>query len=154
VVALAGPRAALPDRPASPAAAGPRYQPLIERFGDGFSALHADGWFAGAGRAAVERLIAGGKLPDALFAANDRLATGALSACLRAGLNVPGDIAIAGFGDDDVSECLTPALTTVAWPLAEFAERSVQLLVGAVDGTDTESERHILPTKLVIREST
>ena len=154
VVALAGPHAALPDRPTSPAEAGPRYQPLIERFEGGFSALHADGWFAGAGRAAVERLIAGGKLPDALFAANDRLAAGAMSACLRAGLNVPGDIAIAGFGDDDVSECLTPALTTVAWPLAEFAERSVQLLVRAVDGADDGTERHVLPTELVIREST
>lgn len=154
LVALTGPKAALPARPTSPAAAGPRYQPLIEEFGKGFASLYADGWEAGAGRAATEKLLATDKVPDALFAASDRLAAGAMSACLRAGLKVPGDIAIAGFGNEDVSECLTPALTTVHWPLRELAQRGVQMLVRTIDAADAEQPRQVLTTELVIREST
>ncbi|MFI7067326.1 LacI family DNA-binding transcriptional regulator [Kribbella sp. NPDC050124] len=154
VVALTGPNAALPARPTSPTAAGPRYQPLIEVFGDGFTSLYADEWEAGAGRAATEKLLAGGNVPDALFAASDRLAAGAMSACLRAGLKVPGDIAVAGFGNEDVSECLTPALTTVHWPLRELARRGVQMLVRTIDDADAEDPRQVLTTELVIREST
>ncbi|WP_327635894.1 LacI family transcriptional regulator [Kribbella sp. NBC_00482] len=154
LVALTGPNAALPARPTSPEAAGPRYQPLIEAFGDGFSAVYADDWEAGSGRAAIERLIAAGNVPDALFAASDRLAAGAMSACLRAGLQVPGDIAIAGFGNEDFSECLTPALTTVQWPLRKLAQRGVDLLVQTVDQPETEPQRQVLASELVIREST
>jgi len=154
LVALAGPNAALPAQPSSPTYAGPRYQPLIEAFGDNFTSLYADQWEAGAGRSAVEKLIATGNVPDALFAASDRLAAGAMSACLRAGLKVPGDIAIAGFGNQDVSECLTPALTTVDWPLDELAQRAVQLLVSTIDGTAPDTPPEILSTDLVIREST
>jgi LacI family transcriptional regulator len=154
IAALAGPNAALPARPAVPASAGPRYQPLIEAFGDDLTPVYADQWDAGAGRTAVEKLLASGNVPDALFAASDRLAAGAMSACLRAGLQVPGDIAIAGFGNQDVSECLTPALTTVDWPLDDLAQRGVQLLVRTIDGTAPDRHNEILPTSLVVREST
>jgi len=154
LVALGGPDAALPARSAPPMAIGPRYRPLLEAFGDNLTTLRADRWDAGAGRAATEKLLATGKIPDVLFAATDRLAAGAMSACLRAGLKVPGDIAIAGFGNEDVSECLTPSLTTVEWPLDELAKRGVQMLVRSIDGSETTWSHDILPTSLIIREST
>ena len=65
-----------------------------------------------------------------------------------------GDIAIAGFGNEDFSECLTPALTTVQWPLRKLAQRGVDLLVQTVDQPETEPQRQVLASELVIREST
>jgi DNA-binding LacI/PurR family transcriptional regulator len=53
-----------------------------------------------------------------------------------------------------VSECLTPALTTVNWSLGELAHRGTQMLVRLIDGSYQVQQRQILTTELVIREST
>ncbi|MBE7218320.1 MAG: LacI family DNA-binding transcriptional regulator, partial [Caulobacteraceae bacterium] len=65
-----------------------------------------------AGAAAANEILADPESCDALFAANDMMALGALSALVRAGVDVPGQVAIGGFDDIPVARMITPALTT------------------------------------------
>jgi LacI family gluconate utilization system Gnt-I transcriptional repressor len=60
---------------------------------------------------------------------SDVFASGALLACQRRGLSVPGDMAIAGFGDYEIAEQLVPALTTVAVPARKMGQVAAQLLL-------------------------
>lgn len=90
-------------------------------------------------------------LPTAIFAANDATAIGAMCALREAGLNVPGDIAMAGFDDIPVAGYVAPPLTTVGVDIAGFGARSLELLLEVL--TRGSERREILPTKLVVRES-
>ncbi len=91
--------------------------------------------------------------PEALFAANDAMAVGALSAFRERGVRVPEDIALAGFDDVPISRYLTPPLTTVKVDLAELGRRAFDMLVTGITDEDFEERHEILPTTLVIRES-
>lgn len=103
------------------------------------------------GMSAARALIAAG-LPDALFAANDMMAIGALQVLRESGLKVPDDIAIAGFDDIPVSRFLDPPLTTVAVPIAEIGRQAVECCLELLGGMQPVSTR-FQPT-LVIRGST
>jgi len=72
--------------------------------------------------------------PDAIFAWNDDFAACALTAAHRRGLDVPGDLAVAGFDDSPLASKVWPPLTTVRQPLAEMAAWAVQTLVRQVRG--------------------
>lgn len=99
-----------------------------------------------AGYAAAARLLAM-KKPSAVFAANDAMAVGALSALRDAGVRVPDDIALAGFDDIPIARFVTPPLTTVSVDIAQLGRRAFDLLI-------SENEQHeILPATLIIRES-
>ena len=71
---------------------------------------------------------------DAIFFCNDDLAQGALFACQRLGVAVPGQLAIAGFNDLPASAHMVPSLTTVATPRYEIGVKSAQMLVGLIEG--------------------
>ncbi len=85
--------------------------------------------------------------PTAVFAANDSMAIGALSAFRDAGLRVPADIALVGFDDIPIARFLDPPLTTVKVPIAELGRRALQLLIGG------EDQPARLNTSLVVRRS-
>ncbi|MCS6849231.1 MAG: LacI family DNA-binding transcriptional regulator [Anaerolineae bacterium] len=89
----------------------------------------------------------------AVFAANDRMAIGAMNHLWRAGRRIPDDISIVGFDDIPVAATTCPPLTTVAPPKADFARVSVSLLIERITAGRTEPFRIVLPTRLVIRES-
>ena len=89
-------------------------------------------------------------LPDALFAANDGMAIGALAAFRAAGLNVPADIAVAGFDDVPFAAYLQPALTTVHVPAVAMGQAAVAALLTP---GGPPPDPHTLPTRLVVRES-
>jgi LacI family transcriptional regulator len=102
----------------------------------------------------TKRLLAAsaGNPPTALVAAGDLIAVGALQAIREAGLHVPGDISVMGFGDFHIAQYVRPALTTVRLPLFELGARAASLLFRHVDGVN----RHqviSLPTELVERDS-
>jgi LacI family transcriptional regulator len=89
-----------------------------------------------------------------VFAANDAMAVGLLSALQEAGLRVPEDIAVAGFDDIPIARFLTPPLTTVRLAIAELGALAVQrLLLALARGEDRERQHEILPTTLVVRGS-
>jgi len=99
-----------------------------------------------AGRA----IVAMKKRPTAVFAANDAMAIGAMSAFREAGLRIPEDIALVGFDDIPIARFLTPALTTVKVPIADLGRRGFQLLVAGEDDARRVAK---LTTSLVVRRS-
>lgn len=88
---------------------------------------------------------------DAVFAASDRMAAGAIAAVRRAGLRVPEDIAIAGFDDSGLAATHDPAITTMRQPWEEISARMVDVLLDQIAGAPPRSV--ILDTELVVRES-
>jgi LacI family transcriptional regulator len=103
--------------------------------------------FDAARRLLVERA------PTAIFAANDQMALGALNAVRAAGLHVPTDVTVVGFGDTGAAEHAAPALTTVSMPRHELGMAAMQALLAAVAAKTTQIEPRQLPYRIVIRES-
>lgn len=104
---------------------------------------------------AISELLADGVRPDAIFAANDTMAVGAIAAVRDADLRVPDDIAVTGFDDIPMTRFLTPALTTVRMPIYALGERAALRLIEALrSGGGAVPARHeVLPAELVIRSS-
>lgn len=103
------------------------------------------------GYRAMSELLATGHRVDCVFAANDLMAVGAMSACRDAGLDLPGDLALAGFDDIVTLRDVSPALTTVRLPLEEIGEAAVELILTADGGTP---RRHRIRAEVVLRAST
>ena len=76
-------------------------------------------------------LLSRGEGLTAVFAENDLMALGAISAAHERGVGVPGDISIMGFDDIRFAEMVTPALTTVAQAVTETATTAIELLFSA-----------------------
>lgn len=92
--------------------------------------------------------------PDAVFAANDMMALGCLYAFVQAGLEVPGDIALAGFDDIPLARFVHPSLTTMRVSIAELGAKALKRLLAQIEaGEATEAERHVLMPELVVRQS-
>ena len=114
-----------------------------------------DGDFTeGAGHAAAGALLALDPRPTALFAANDAMAIGAMSALRDAGVRVPDDVAVVGFDDVPIARYVTPPLTTMRVSVSDFGARAADVLVQALAGDATRPRGHdVLPTTLVVRGS-
>lgn len=89
----------------------------------------------------------------AVFAFNDVMAIGALTALRRAHIPVPEAISIVGFDDILQAAAMMPALTTVAQPVAELGQTSVRLLLNRILRPGEPRSRITLPTRLIERES-
>lgn len=89
---------------------------------------------------------------DALFAASDLIAIGAMRALVEAGLALPRDVALIGFDDIPAASLTSPTLTTVMQDLKGAGELLVDALLGRIDGRP--AGRCILPTRLIRRQST
>ncbi|GAA0386178.1 LacI family DNA-binding transcriptional regulator [Microbispora corallina] len=114
--------------------------------------VQGDFYLAG-GYAAMRRLLEAEERPDAVFAAGDEMAIGALHAIAEAGLKVPQDIAVVGFDDIEPAALVPPGLTTVAQDTAGFGTAAAEAVVTMIDGGDPPPPR-VLPTTLVVRGST
>jgi len=92
--------------------------------------------------------------PDAVFAANDSMAIGCLFALREAGVEVPGDVALAGFDDIPIARYVTPSLSSVHVPIAELGTRAMERLLHAVEHKNAHERRQeTVPTTLVVRGS-
>jgi len=92
--------------------------------------------------------------PTAVFAANDAMAIGALSAFREVGLRVPEDIAVAGFDDIPMARYMSPPLTSVHVEISELGARAMGVLLAAVQEKNRhERQQVVLPTTLVVRQS-
>jgi LacI family transcriptional regulator len=107
------------------------------------------------GRAATAELLTRGVRFTALFAANDLMAAGAIRELTGHGLTVPRDVSVVGFDDAPLAEMTSPALTTVRQPVEEMGDTAMSLLLARVTGAAAKGGgRHVLPTALVVRDST
>jgi LacI family transcriptional regulator len=82
------------------------------------------------GKRAMERLLERARSVTAVFATSDEMALGALTCAFDAGLQVPGDLSVAGYDDTLDAEMAIPPLTTVHQPIAEMGERATAMLLG------------------------
>jgi DNA-binding LacI/PurR family transcriptional regulator len=89
---------------------------------------------------------------DAIFAANDAMAVGAITVLRESGRRVPEDVMVAGFDDSVFATQSDPELTTMQQPFARIGNEMVRLLLNAIEGE--ESAYLILSTRLVKRAST
>ncbi|HYH93040.1 MAG TPA: LacI family DNA-binding transcriptional regulator [Candidatus Saccharimonadales bacterium] len=105
------------------------------------------------GAAAMTRLLAARPDIDAVFAASDLMAAGALTAMTAAGRRVPDDVALVGYDDSPVATTTQPTLTSVRQPIEEMGHEMARLLIDAIEGSDRVPRRVILATKLIERAS-
>jgi DNA-binding LacI/PurR family transcriptional regulator len=111
-------------------------------------------WDCETGYRAMRRILGGPILPTAIFAANDRMAMGAMRALFEAGLRVPADVSVVGVDDIEVAAFQIPPLTTVRQPFAELAVRAVELLIARLEDRVSERPQVIIEPQLVVRLST
>ena len=129
------------------------YRRALERAGLPTNELIVDGDFTKAsGAAASLELLDRGV--DAIFCANDASAEGALETVCARGLRVPEDVAIAGFDDLEFAAHLDPPLTTVRQRVDEQGAEAAHALLQLLQDPEGGPRRVILPTELVIRQST
>jgi LacI family transcriptional regulator, galactose operon repressor len=119
-------------------------------------ALERGGDFTEAGGyAAAIELLRLGRRPTAIFAANDSMAIGALSALRESGVQVPEVMAVAGFDDIPLARFMDPPLSSVHVPICELGSRAVELLLHGIAAKNNHPRRRErVATDLVIRRST
>ena len=107
----------------------------------------------GAGYKGMKKLLE--RVPNltAVFAHNDRMAVGAISAIREAGLKIPQDISIMGYDDTPEAEFSSPPLTTIRQPEVELGVRAVQVLLRKIEDPTSELEQILMDTELIIRSS-
>ncbi len=125
------------------AGAGHPADPALQR-----AALSSEG----DGHDAVQAMLAEGLSFDAIFAASDLIAIGAMRAVSEAGLRVPHDVAVIGFDDIPAASLTSPPLTTIMQDLKEAGELLVETLLAAIE--DHPNANRSIPAKLVVRAST
>ncbi|MBN1977636.1 MAG: LacI family DNA-binding transcriptional regulator [Anaerolineae bacterium] len=91
--------------------------------------------------------------PTAIFAANDESAIGTIEAARDAGLRIPDDLSVVGFDNMPGTTDITPALTTVEQPMNEMGYAATEILINLMEGKSLNDRAHIMPTKLIIRDS-
>lgn len=91
--------------------------------------------------------------PDAVFAASDAMAIGAMLQLTEQGLQVPGDIAVVGFDDIPRARTTNPPLTTIRQPITETGIRAASMLLDILSTGSEPPRRLILPIELVLRQS-
>lgn len=100
-------------------------------------------------------LLSSPQLPEAIFAANDLMAMGAMVAIHEHGLNVPNDIAVVGFDNISTAKLVTPPLTTINQFQRRMGERAAEMLFERMNAPNSYSGRSVeQPFELVVRSST
>jgi DNA-binding LacI/PurR family transcriptional regulator len=126
------------------AAAGHSFDPALLFYGDSS---------AQSGEVAALQLLALPDPPTAIFATNDLMAIGILSAAWKRGLHVPHDLSVVGFDDIVLASYMTPPLTTVLMDRIALMEKSMEILFDMIEGKPVTSPPFLAPT-LVVRAST
>lgn len=106
------------------------------------------------GMACATRLLGMKDRPTAIFAANDDMAAGVMRVAAEQGIDVPGQLSVAGCDDISLAQQIYPSLTTIRQPLAAMAERAVLALIDDLREDTPRSGVEIIPATLKIREST
>jgi LacI family transcriptional regulator len=131
------------------------YRGALTSAGLGSAGIEVAGEFDEAsGFRATQELLRYPVRPTAIFAANDSMAIGALSALRQAGLRVPEDMALAGFDDIPMARYLDPPLSSVHVDISALGEHATLRLLAALRNKETHHPRaQTLPTTLVLRRS-
>ncbi|MCZ8517087.1 LacI family DNA-binding transcriptional regulator [Paenibacillus filicis] len=105
------------------------------------------------GKRYVDELFLAEERPTAVFAANDELAVGVIQGVKERGLTVPRDMAVVGFDGQFICTVIEPHLTTMAQPIEQLGSLGMSLLVQKLRGEMIHTQRIVLKTELIIRNS-
>jgi DNA-binding LacI/PurR family transcriptional regulator len=129
-------------------------QALADAGEDPATAAVADGDFSEpSGVRAMRELL--DRVPDldAVFAASDPMAAGALTVLREHGRRIPDDVGVVGFDDSPLSQHPAPPLTTVHQPAERMGQEMAALLLAQMEGRAGPDDSVVLPTELVVRQS-
>jgi DNA-binding LacI/PurR family transcriptional regulator len=105
------------------------------------------------GRLAMRALLEARPDLDAVFAASDVMASGARHVLRESGRRIPDDVALVGFDDSAVARHMDPALTSVRQPTEEMGRTMAGVLLQEIAQPSPERPQIVLPTELVVRDS-
>jgi len=112
------------------------------------------GWTIHDGYQVGRQVLAGPDRPTGVICPNDRAAAGVLLAARDLGIDVPGDVSVVGYDDDEhVAGVMIPALTTVAIPQVAMGMEGMRRLLAQINGGPTAPEQVLVPCPLIERES-
>jgi len=111
-------------------------------------------WSATSGQDALLSFIEQGRIPTAVFAQNDRMAMGVMSAAREAGIKVPTQLAVIGVDDMPLSSYFDPPLTTMRQDIPRIGQEATRMLLDMIQKKTTELRDLKLPAELVVRRST
>jgi LacI family transcriptional regulator len=119
------------------------------------SLLVVDGDFRySGGQEAMRKLLEVSERPEAVFAANDLMAIGAMEVARNAGLSIPRDIAVVGYDDIPLAPHTSPPLTTMAIPKQELGRAAAQVVLEHLKNVGkARAVRRIFAADLVVRSS-
>jgi LacI family transcriptional regulator len=117
------------------------------RVGRGFNEL------ATSGEESIARLCQSPIQFDSIFASNDLPAIGAMRYLIAAGVSVPEDVAIVGFGGANVTGFVSPGLSTVVMPLYEMGRSAFHVLFDRINGADHDLRLVESTPNLIVRSS-
>ncbi|WP_062212789.1 LacI family DNA-binding transcriptional regulator [Demequina oxidasica] len=125
-----------------------------EELGDNFdpNLVEPGDYSMASGAAAMAALLERAPDIDAVFAASDSMAAGAVGVLRKAGKRIPEDVSVIGFDDSGLALTVEPPLTTMRQPFEQISSEMVGLLLHVIEGGTSKSVT--LPTSLVVRDST
>jgi LacI family transcriptional regulator len=106
------------------------------------------------GQQAAQELLAAPRPPTALFCTTDTLAIGALRGAAAFGKRVPRDVGVVGYGNTEITAFTQPPLTSVGQQRLAVGARAVRVLLRRIERPAAKPQTYVVPTQLVIREST
>ena len=101
----------------------------------------------------VEKTFRESGLPDAFYAASDLMAIAALRALYKLGVSVPGQVAVIGMSNIEMSQYANPPLTTIDVPMYEMGVTAARVIAQRIRGDNSLPKRILLPSSLVERDS-
>lgn len=106
------------------------------------------------GYSCARRLLSRIPRPTAVFASNDHMAMGVLTAAHEQGITIPGQLSVCGFDDTAMARYAWPPLTTVRQPIVQMARLATEVLIRCLRGDMDAQMTYRLHSELVMRSST
>jgi LacI family transcriptional regulator len=106
------------------------------------------------GYRAAEHFHQDGLHLDALMAATDLMAIGAIKYFNQAGIDVPGQVAVVGFDNISLCEIIVPSLSTIAQPIGALGRAAAEIIIDSIETGKIKKRRVVMDCELVIRDST
>jgi LacI family transcriptional regulator len=101
----------------------------------------------------IKPILEKSKYPTAFFCCNDLMALGVVNACKKVGLHVPDDVSVIGFDNIVISSLIEPKITTVDQNMYALGENAAKVLIENIEKKNINTQKIILNTKLIVRES-
>jgi DNA-binding LacI/PurR family transcriptional regulator len=139
------------NRPATDRAKG--YQRVMREF-DLPARMVTGSFTERGGQLGIARILAAGRLPTAIVAANDLCAVGAIGALNASGIQVPGDISVVGYDDSQIAQLDLVRLTSVRQPIDQFGPVAVDTLLRRFESPDLGRSVRRIGATLAVRATT